>query len=421
MLALFGLAIAPRIANAEGDATLFPVPDYAGDWKSRPRASGDWGGYRQDLANKGVQLELDFVQTVQGITDGGINRDTDYSGTLDYVLKLDVQKLGLWPGAFIMVRAETLFGETVAFETGSLMATSIDSILPTPDDETYLTDLHFIQFLHPMVGIILGRISTLDGDQNEFAHGRGTDQFLNLGLTINPVTLRTVPYSALGAGLIFVPTPDIQVQLTALDAEATPGDAGFDTLFKDGTVLALEGRIATNFFDLPGHQLLGGSWSNRKFVSLEQDPRIILNLIPAFAGMIPLRRVNDSWSVYYNFDQYLWQPDGEPDKGLGIFGRFGYADEDASPIEWFVSVGLGAKGIVPGRENDSFGIGYFTVGPSDEFPAFIDIDHGTGFEIYYDIALTPWWHVTPDLQVIESAIKMIDTAVVLGIRTRMEF
>lgn len=421
MLALFGLAIVPRTVIAEEDATLFPVPDYMGDWVSRSRASGNWGGYRQDLAGKGVQFELDFVQTVQGITNGGLGNDTDYSGSIDYVLKLDVQKLGLWPGAFIMVRAETLYGNTVAFKAGSLMATSIDSILPTASEDTYLTDLHIIQFLHPMVGVVLGRISTLDGDQNEFAHGRGTDQFLNLGFTVNPVTLRTVPYTALGAGLIFVPTPDIQVQFTVLDAEGSATDDGFDTVFKDGTVLALEGRIATNFFDLPGHQLLGGSWSNRNYVSLDQDPRIILNRIPGFAGMIPLESVNDSWSVYYNFDQYIWQPDGEPDKGLGIFGRFGYADQDASPIEWFVSVGLGAKGIVPGREDDSFGIGYFTVGPSDEFPSFIDIDHGEGFEIYYDIALTPWWHLTPDLQVIESAIKRIDTAVVLGLRTRMEF
>ena len=421
LLALFGLVIAPGIAIAEEDATLFPVPDYSGDWKSRPRASGDWGGVRQDLADKGVQVELDFVQTVQGIVDGGINKDTDYRGSLDLVLKLDVQKLGLWPGAFVMVRAETLFGETVAGGTGSLMATSTDSIVPSPASDTYLTDLHIIQFLHPKVGIVLGRISTLDGDQNEFAHGRGTSQFQNLAFVANPVPLRTVPYTALGAGLIFVPTDNIQVQFSVLDAEGSANDAGFDTLFKDGTTLALEGRIATSFFGLPGHQLAGGSWSDRKYVSLDQDPRILLNLIPGFAGAIPLNRVDDSWSVYYNFDQYIWQPDGESDKGLGLFGRFGYADEDASPIEWFVSIGLGAKGIVPGRPDDSFGVGYFTVGPSDNFPAFIDISHSEGFEIYYDIAVTPWWHFTPDLQVIESAIDRIDTAVILGFRTKMEF
>jgi hypothetical protein len=37
----------------------------------------------------------------------------DYAGTLDYVLKVDVEKLGLWPGAFVKVRGETVFGESV--------------------------------------------------------------------------------------------------------------------------------------------------------------------------------------------------------------------------------------------------------------------------------------------------------------------
>ena len=141
LLAAIGFAIAPGIVIAEEDATLFPVPDYSGDWMERPRATGDWGGYRQSLAEKGVQFELDFVQTVQGITSGGLGNDTDYTGTLDYVLKLDVQKLGLWPGAFIMVRAETLFGETVAFSTGSLMATSIDSIVPAPTRKTPISPI----------------------------------------------------------------------------------------------------------------------------------------------------------------------------------------------------------------------------------------------------------------------------------------
>jgi len=34
---------------------------------------------------------------------------------------------------------------------------------------------------------------------NEFAHGKGDTQFMNAAFNINPVTLLTSPYSALGA------------------------------------------------------------------------------------------------------------------------------------------------------------------------------------------------------------------------------
>ena len=370
----------------------------------------------QDL----VQLEVDFVQTFQGMVDGGIDEGSEYTGSLDYVLKLDIQKLGLWPGAFVLVRGETLFGDAVNGQIGSLMASNADALFPVPgEDLSTLTDLNIVQFLHPMAGIVLGKISTLDGDANEFAHGRGTDQFLNLALALNPVTLRTVPYSGLGAGLIVVPTEEITLQILALDAEGTAQSDGFDTVFKDGTVLAFEGRIATHLFDLPGHHLLGGTWSSRNFVSTDQDRRLLLNLLPGIT--IPAERVSDSWSVYYNFDQYLWQPEGNSERGVGVFGRLGFADEDASPIGWFVSVGVGGKGVIPGREEDSFGLGYFIVGASDKFPGLADLDHGQGFEIYYDIAATSWLNLTPDLQVIDSALPRIDTAVVLGLRTKIEF
>src|SRR5262245_33058581 len=31
------------------------------------------------------------------------------------------------------------------------------------------------------------------------------------------------------------------------------------------------------------------------------------------------KTVNYTWAIYYNFDQYLWSPKGEPDKGIGTF------------------------------------------------------------------------------------------------------
>jgi porin len=43
---------------------------------------------------------------------------------------------------------------------------------------------------------------------NEFAHGKGDTQFMNMAFNVNPVTALTVPYSALGIGMIAWPTKD---------------------------------------------------------------------------------------------------------------------------------------------------------------------------------------------------------------------
>ena len=46
-----------------------------------------------------------------------------------------------------------------------------------------------------------------------------------------------------------------------------------------------------------------------------------------------------------------------------------------------------------------------------------------GFEAYYNIEVTPWLHITPDLQVIIDPAGMDDvsTAVVAGVRMQMSF
>jgi len=407
-------------ASAAAEATLFPVPDYTGDFGSRAKLTGDWGGSRSELAAKGIQFELDFTQTYQGVVDGGRDTGFEYTGALDYVLKLDFDKMGLWPGAFVLMRGETLFGDSINRQTGALIAANSDALFPVPgEDVTTLTDLVFTQFLSESFAVMLGKISTLDGDMNDFAHGRGTDQFMNLAFVANPVTLRTVPYAALGGGVVWLPNEKTQIALLALDAEGAADTSGFDTVFEAGTVFSGEMRIATNFFDKPGHQLFGFTWSDREFVSLQQDRRIILNLLPGIT--VPLSREDDSWSLYYNFDQYLWMLDAEAGTGVGLFGRLGYADEDTNPIEWFASLGLGGRGLCSSRPNDTFGVGMYYAAASDQIPAIFNADDGYGFEAFYNFEVTPWLHVTPDIQIIEPGATDVDTAIVAGIRVKAEF
>lgn len=79
--------------------------------------------------------------------------------------------------------------------------------------------------------------------------------------------------------------------------------------------------------------------------------------------------------------------------------------------------------MIPSRDNDSFGLGYYYLAISDEFPRVIErrTQDEQGVELYYNIAITPWLHITPDLQVIEPAREDVDATVVAGVRMKIDF
>ena len=73
------------------------------------------------------------------------------------------------------------------------------------------------------------------------------------------------------------------------------------------------------------------------------------------------------------------------------------------------------------RPNDSWGIGAFYLGLSDEdLLEGLNVEEEVGAELFYNVAITPWLHVTPDVQVIDSALPRSDTAWVLSLRTHVE-
>lgn len=408
-------------------ASIWPRQDYTGDLLQRRYLTGDWGGWRTKLAERGITLNVDLLQSYRGVVDGGRDENDAYGGSADYDLHVETERLGLWPGGFLRIFAESRFGDFVNLDAGALIPADTDGVLPLPEDISTLSNVSYVQFLAPWVAVLGGKLETFDGDQNAFASGRGKTQFSNLAFVINPALLRTVPYSALGGGVLFVLPDELgTLQVVALDAGGRPDESGFDDAFDKGTVVAEELRIGYRPLGLAGHVTLGGAWSSRNFGVLDQDRRLIFqSLVDRRFGtdFADVKRAGDSWAIYYNFDQYLYAEKDDPTQGVGLFFRFAQADERTNPIERFYSFGLGGKGVIPTRDADTFGIGWYLTDRSDQLPRLIErrTEGGQGFEVFYNVEALPWLHVTPDLQVLAPAQKRIDTAVVLGARMQITF
>jgi hypothetical protein len=50
------------------------------------------------MGKKGVVIDIDLLQILQGNATGGRDTGVAYGGTADYMLHVDTGKAGLWPG-----------------------------------------------------------------------------------------------------------------------------------------------------------------------------------------------------------------------------------------------------------------------------------------------------------------------------------
>lgn len=276
-IVLLGLDVEPTLAQASS------TTPYSGDLWHRSTLTGDWFGLRNDLAAKGITFDMSLTQVGQGVVGGGKDEGWKYGGRGNLTINVDTQKLGLWPGGFLTVEVEGNFTESVNGKTGALMPVNNNQLYPTPSivhkNNLNVPQVSFMQFFSPYAGVVLGKLDTASGDANEFAHGKGDTQFLNLAFNINPVAVVTAPYSTLGAGLIILPTKDPNAAIINFMVLQTNGKAstiGFEDLHSNQLTFSGEARVRTNFFGLTGHQLIGGAYSNKTFTSLNQSLRFFI-------------------------------------------------------------------------------------------------------------------------------------------------
>jgi porin len=392
------------------------------------KLTGDWGGERSKLAEHGITFDITATQYYQGVLGGGTNQSWKYGGLMDYRMHFDFQKMGLWQGAFLDVQAMHQFGEFINTDTGMIVPVNADGVLPLPDYRNVnVGQVKYTQFLSESFAIYFGKINTIiDSQETAFSGGEGKTTFMNLANTCQPVLFRTVPVSALGGGAVLI-LPDVTVKnpsilsVTALGANGQPNTSGFDEDFEDGQVLMGTYSQPSRFFDKPGGHLFVGTYSTRDFTMLDQNPRLFLEALLGYP--VTLDKGEDSWSLMYNMHQYVYAEEEDESQGFGFFGRLGFADEKTNPISNFYGAGLGGKGMIDGRDNDTWGFSYFYMQLSDKFGPAIERNFGDaqGLEVFYNIELAKSLHITPNFQIVNPSNERVDTAYIAGLRAKIDF
>jgi porin len=381
---------------------------------------GDWLGARSGLAEHGILADLQLSQFYQGGASGGVGQESKYGGKLDYFFVFQGEKLGLWTGLTAAMHAETRFGEDVLHVT-PLAPVNVNMLYPSLDNDMVITGLQFAQALDEEYSLTFGKINALDLFYTLYPQtGRGVDGFMNASIALPLTVGRTLPLSIVGAGVLKSRGSQIQGGLLVYDSKDASITSGLNDLFDNGANVVGLWRFFSDFGGQPGSHCFAGTWASGQFTSL--DP-LGWSILPGQGLVAPQQ--SGSWSLLYVLEQQLWVDPSNPSRNLGLLSAWGLADAQTNPFEWVCNVAVQGQGLLFARERDTIGVGYFYSGLSGDFKsllaaAALDVGNLQGVELYYNAEITPWFHLTADLQVVEPADRTSDTALILGLRAKID-
>lgn len=385
--------------------------------------TGNWGGARTALADRGVNIEAIYKFDVMANIDGGINDGARGLDNLDVMFSFDGAKLfgGKGTSALIYLLNNN-GGKPDAALVGS--AQGIDNIeTPKATSKLYMAWLQQ-NFLDDRLSFLGGLYDVnsefyVTDSSGLFIHstyGIGTDAAQS-GLNGPSI----FPFTAVAARVKIQPTPN--VYLMAAVADGAPGSP--DDL--EGTQIEFKSGDGALFFTEAGF-IPGGSAPNGKlalgaWAYSDKFP----DQIDVDVNGNPLKE--RSQGVYMIGERKIFTPAGGEDKGLTIFGRFGVADDQVNQFDYAWSTGLVYTGLIPGRDAGQFGIAVSGAHNSDKFKAASAAaatpvnDAETAYELTYSDYVTPWLSLQPDVQYIVNpgTDPTLDNALVVGARAVVTF
>jgi porin len=259
-------------------------------------------------------------------------------------------------------------------------------------------------------------------NRNEFSGGEGRTQFLNYEFLFSSTFAQLAPYSTLAVGGVWAPSPRVNVTTVLMNSTDSSTSSGFDDI-GEGTSWSTSADVQYRLGALPGGVGIGAIYA------FDGDFGEIggLNIDPG--GGISADRESSAWAFQASAWQYLATEDPAPDvinlddgrqdlEGVGAFLTLGVAERGTNPVSWSLSAGLGGKGLIPGRDLDTAGIGYFYNRLQDRRTIAQDrlSRRAQGLEIYYNVAIARSVALSLDLQWTKNALAGVDDAIITGMR-----
>jgi porin len=424
---------APYILPFFNNGPVFGLPGtIEGGFWHRTQLIGDPNCKRTDLTSRGVFIDLYSTSVYERVTSGGLKTGNSYFQNTQLSINLDTGRAGLWPGGLFHFTVQSRYGSSPenSFTAGSFAPEYAGLELPGPLfwQDTLPSEYFLMQAVNKKFNVILGKINGLFiADQTLFGD-RFREYFANFNFNQNPIYgqfFNTTTISAIG---LWTTTPWLTIAAGVHDPHTEPNTLAANA-FQNGDVNLYQEAIFTyTAGGRPAQIAPSFNWSNAPKIDLESpfgqlSPAQIPQAVGVLVGSdstagLPINFRKRSFFAISNFSQYLSVKEedpsqiaeklknGQPLRGVGVFGRLGYAGPQASnTVNQDASVALLARGLLSSRQYDSFGIGFYYNGFSEKFKNSIrQLTDGTtvknenGIEIFYDFAITPAINVNAGYQ-----------------------
>jgi porin len=398
----FVLSGAPLVAVADA-----PEGQNNRLWE-RDTLLGDLGGVRPRLGQAGISFDLQDVDGVWTNLKGGVRRGTVYAGATELAVRIDLDHALGWRGAHAFVSAEWLRGRS---PTNDLIG-SVQRISQIEISLSGLRDLWLEQDL------LQRRVSVRVGQERvdeEFLLSPYGEIMLNSSFGWPGFADVNIPAHRPLRGLdqpmvrlAYAPTSELRLLAAAFKGTAGAGRS---------PLLIAETQY---FASKPTSFRLGAWYQTGSF------PDQVFEAWTYHGG----------WGVYAGIDRMVWRKPNSEDQGIALFARVMGGSHSFANFQ--INGGVNWKGAIPGRDEDTIGVGasYLQFSAEAQRQAALLTEEGAHplpareivLEATYQAQVTGWLQVQPDLQyIIRPAAQLTSTgqlprnALVIGLIASISF
>jgi porin len=399
----------------------------------RDKLTGDWGGLRTDLAEHGIDIGLRLSQYGQGVSSGGVNRNAEYGGTMDYRANIDAKKLfGLWEGLSFNIHARSRFGQDINADAGAFVLPNAGLLTPLPGNYhgtnvTGLTVNQTFSISDEHAGLFtLGKLDIIDALTLFFPSvSFGQEGFSNVNSLVTALPwFGAVNGLSLYGGWLATVNQEYQIGQSAIlvtgTENVTTTMSGLSDSFDDGVWIAAFHRFLYKLDDKPGYFMVFGGFSTKDQASNDRHDFVVKP-----GQGIQSTNQQKPWDIALYLSQVLWQAEGDSKRNTSILigGTAGPDNPQFAQYNFFTAVE--AYGPVASRPHDRMGVAGWYNWLSDDFKDLVSpvlrLRDTYGFEFYYNIEINKWLHLTPNLQLVRNERKADDFATIAGVRMVMDF
>jgi porin len=428
--------------NAWSDEPMFSA--------SSPWMTGDWGGLRTELLDKGYDVQLSYQSESAANLGGGYDHDhtARYTDQFNIGGAMDLQKILGWNKANLQVQLTERSGRDL---TNDRLTDPRTGTIGSSVQENYgrgqtwrITTLAYQQkYFNDVLDIKLGRLpigSDFDSTGCVFQNNSMCGGLVGHAATV----WFNSPVSQWGARVKVNFTPQVYAQLGVYEYNPTLLDSnnGFklNTSGRQGNTYVGEVGWTPSLGDagMAGKYMVGTYWNSATAADVLEDA----NGNDKATTRAAADQHDGRYGMYAYARQQITTVGGDAKRGLSLFAHYAQYDKKSSTLDWQAQVGAIYAGPFDARPQDAaaIGISEMHVNPAltknqqlrneannlvdYSNPAYQPVQHAEYVaEIHYDFKLTPWLMLRPNLQYLANpgGVYEVDNAVVAGLTVNTVF